>query len=81
MHTQESNVCPERGCGNHPCDVSTNTGMGPNGHCSCDERTLRRALRWYKKRVIELEVELAKKNASPAEQRMVSFERRGCVRP
>jgi hypothetical protein len=33
------------GCGDHSCAVAKPRGMGTNGHCRCDERTLRRALR------------------------------------
>ena len=41
---------PESGCGDSSCEVARPRGMATNGGCCCDERTVRRALRWWKRR-------------------------------
>jgi hypothetical protein len=40
--------CPILGCCDHGCECVEHTGMGTNGGCQCDERSLRRALRWWR---------------------------------
>jgi len=40
---------PVNGCGDSSCEVASTSGMATNGGCSCDDRTLRRALRYYKR--------------------------------
>ncbi len=37
------------GCGDNSCVVANAAGMATNGGCRCDERTLRRALAFYKR--------------------------------
>jgi hypothetical protein len=41
---------PVSGCGDNSCEVQQASGMATNGGCCCDERTVRRALRFYKRR-------------------------------
>ena len=41
---------PVTGCGDTSCEVAVPTGMAPTGRCRCNERTLRQALRWQKRR-------------------------------
>lgn len=36
------------GCGDNSCVVANAAGMATNGGCSCDARTLRMALQYYK---------------------------------
>ncbi len=40
---------PVTGCGDGGCEVAQPTGQHTNGGCRCNESTLRRALRWYKR--------------------------------
>ncbi|MGK3981362.1 hypothetical protein WMF38_57725 [Sorangium sp. So ce118] len=41
---------PGSGCGDNSCEVRTPSGgMATNGGCCCDEREVRRALRFYKR--------------------------------
>lgn len=46
---------PVEGCGDNSCEVAKHGGMGTNGGCRCDERTVRRAMRYWKRRVEFLE--------------------------
>lgn len=46
-HEQPGDI-PFAGCGDHSCDVAQPCGMGPNGGCRCDERMLRRAVRYWR---------------------------------
>jgi hypothetical protein len=39
----------------HSCVCARPTGMAPNGGCRCDERTLRRAVSWWRRRCQFLE--------------------------
>lgn len=42
------------GCQSNICDVALHIGgVRVNCGCRCDERTLRRALRWWRKRALE----------------------------
>ena len=48
----------EMGCQNNPCDILGNAdgrGQCTNGRCRCDERKLRRGLRWYREQLQEAE--------------------------
>jgi hypothetical protein len=40
---------PVSGCGDNSCGVRTPCGMATNGGCCCEEREVRRALRWWKR--------------------------------
>jgi hypothetical protein len=40
---------PVQGCGDNSCIVAQPKGMATNGGCRCDERTLRRAVQWWKR--------------------------------
>ena len=46
------------GCGDHSCAVRAPQGMGSNGGCRCDERTLRRAVQWYRRKVHQMDAAL-----------------------
>ncbi len=46
---QDPGDLPINGCGDSSCEVASSSGMATNGGCRCDERTLRRALRFYKR--------------------------------
>ena len=46
---------PVTGCGDGSCVVAKPQGMRTNGGCQCDERTLRHALAWWKRRAQFLE--------------------------
>lgn len=46
---------PVKGCGDNSCQVAQPRGMATNGGCRCEERELRRALQWYKRRAAFLE--------------------------
>jgi hypothetical protein len=46
---QDPGDLPVAGCGDSSCEVAQATGMATNGGCGCDERTVRRALRYYKR--------------------------------
>lgn len=43
-------------CG-HGCVIASHKGQGTNGHCTCDERKLRRAVRAYRARLAAVERE------------------------
>lgn len=61
---------PVDGCGDRSCEVKDpGGGMATNGGCRCDERTLRRALRWYKRHATFLRatIEDMKRDARDAE--------------
>lgn len=46
----DTDNCPSD-CGDNSCDcASQRTGMRTNGGCRCDERALRRAVRYWRKR-------------------------------
>jgi hypothetical protein len=57
---------PVNGCGDHSCVVVRPTGMATNGGCRCQERELRRALTWYKRRAKFLEDTIAELKAEVA---------------
>lgn len=46
---QDPGDLPVVGCGDTSCVVAHASGMATNGGCRCDERTLRRALAYYKR--------------------------------
>ena len=46
---QDPGDLPVGGCGDSSCQVAQASGMATNGGCCCDERTLRRALAFYKR--------------------------------
>ncbi len=46
---------PLDGCADNSCVVAAPVGMGTNGVCRCDERKLRMAMRWWKRRAAFLE--------------------------
>lgn len=46
---QDPGDMPVAGCGDSSCQVAQSSGMSTNGGCCCDERTLRRALAFYKR--------------------------------
>ncbi len=46
---------PITGCCDGSCVVARPSGMHTNGGCRCDERRLRRALQWWKRRAAFLE--------------------------
>jgi hypothetical protein len=46
---QDPGDLPVAGCGDSSCQVAQASGMSTNGGCRCDERTLRRALSFYKR--------------------------------
>jgi hypothetical protein len=48
---------PFNGCGDNSCELGApGGGMRTNGGCRCDERELRRALRWWRRRAEFLQV-------------------------
>jgi hypothetical protein len=47
---QDPGDYPELGCGDSSCIVAHPKGMRTNGGCRCDERTLRRAVMWWRRR-------------------------------
>jgi hypothetical protein len=44
------------GCQDNSCEIKK-PRVGTNGHCRCPERTIRRALRIAKRRIVELETQ------------------------
>lgn len=52
---QDPGDLPCYGCSDGSCIVKRPTGMHTNGGCRCEERELRRALMWYKRRCQFLE--------------------------
>lgn len=50
MRREPREDMPSNGCGNSPCYVATPQGMHTNGMCMCDERALRVALAYYRRR-------------------------------
>jgi hypothetical protein len=46
--------CPLVACDNS-CVCATPTGMATNGGCRCDERKLRQAVQWWRRRAIFLQ--------------------------
>ena len=42
---------PVNGCAGSACEVVARTGMLADCACRCDERTLKQALQWYKRKV------------------------------
>src|SRR5882672_549090 len=42
----------------HSCVIATATGMSTNGGCRCDERKLRRAVQWWRRRAQFLQITL-----------------------
>lgn len=46
---------PSIGCGDGSCLIRSPQGMHTNGGCRCDERRLRMALQWWKRRAAFLE--------------------------
>lgn len=51
--------CPFVAC-DHSCVCNKAKGQATNGHCRCDERTLRRAIRWWRAKAKYLEYHLDK---------------------
>ncbi|MGK3995145.1 hypothetical protein [Sorangium sp. So ce1024] len=48
--TRDPGDLPVSGCGDNSCEVRTPSGgMVTNGGCCCDEREVRRALRYFKR--------------------------------
>lgn len=46
---------PVVGCGDGSCCIVAPSGMHTNGGCRCEDRKLRLALQYYKRRVVFLE--------------------------
>lgn len=46
---------PVAGCGDNSCVVRTPEGVGTNGGCRCEERELRRAVMWWRRKGAFLE--------------------------
>src|SRR5688572_15672694 len=65
---------PVSGCGNNPCDVQSPTGMATQGRCRCDESTLRRALRYWRRRAAFLEHTIVDRHHTPHEYAIDALE-------
>lgn len=59
--------CPVVGCMDGSCLVEKPQGMHTNGGCRCDERKLRHALQWWKRRSQFLEETIKTMKSTPTE--------------
>lgn len=66
---------PVAGCGDNSCEVARPRGMATNGGCHCDPREVRRALRFYKRKLAFLEETIRILRAEPGPSTTASEER------
>jgi hypothetical protein len=62
---QEPADIPFAPCG-HGCVIAQCRGMAPNSNCSCDERKLRRAVMWWRRRAEFLQITIRDLISAPS---------------